>query len=175
MTSRDLQRRLDTYGSRKESLKIRINHSDWRPTPYISFTTSPMAAQKIANMRRLSRGPHTLIVVDSNARLKKWLPILDIAAEMKYYGIEDPYHKGGEYYTDHYACLWQVSEEEIVGEWQWNDLATQKDWYEGIIVPAFRQHRVKMVRNGLVKEPFNLSSLASVLPGTKCFRILFSV
>lgn len=105
MTSRAPYERLDTYGSRKDSLTIHINHKDWRPTPYISFTTSPMAVQEIADMRRGRRGPQKLIVVDPNFRLQKGLPILDVAAEMRHYGIKDPYRKGGQYYGNHYVYL----------------------------------------------------------------------
>ena len=126
-------------------------------------------------MRHGRRGPHTLTVVDPNVRVKKGLPILDVAAEMRHYGIEDPYQKGGQYYKHHYVCLWQVSREEVVGEWQWDDLATHQDWYEDIIIPAFRQHHGETVRNAAVKEPFNLSSLASALPGKKRPRLLFIV
>ena len=126
-------------------------------------------------MRHGRRGPHTLIVVDPDVCLKRGLPILDVAAEMRHYETEDPYGKGGQYYRHHYVCLWQVFEEKVVGEWQWDDLATQKDWYEDIIIPAFRQHRGKTVRKPLVKEPLNLSSLASALPGKKHLAPFFIV
>ena len=175
MTSRAPYKRLDTSESRKDSLTIHIKHGDWRPTPYISFTTSPVAAQEIANMRREPRGPHTLVVIDPDVRLKQGLPILDVAAEMRYYEIDDPYKKGGQYFKDHYVCIWQVSGAEVVGEWPWNNLATYEDWYEDIIMPAFRQHRRDIQRNAPAQEPLNLSALASALSGKKYWRAHFFV
>jgi hypothetical protein len=173
LESRAPHERLDTYVSRKNSLTIHINHKDWRPTPYISFTTLPVAVQEIAEMRRRRRGPQTLMVVDPDARVGRGLPILDVAAEMRHYEIEDPYGKGSQYYKHHYVCPWQVSREEVMGEWQWDDLVTQKKWYQDIIMPTFRQHRGETVRNPSVKELFDLSSLASALPGKKRSGTLF--
>jgi hypothetical protein len=169
LRSRAPYQRLDTYDLRKASLSIHVDYRDWRPTPYISFTSSPSTAQKIADMRVQPRGPHTLTVVDPDARVKKGLPILDIATEMKSYEIPDPYQKGGQYYNDHYLCLWQVSGNELVGEWQWDELIRHRNWYEDIVMPAFRQHREEAVRDFLQNENLNLSALASALP-SKCLQ-----
>lgn len=36
---------------------------------------------------------------------------------MRYYGIPDLYAKLNEYYKNHYICLWEVTEAEVVGQW----------------------------------------------------------
>lgn len=48
------------------------------------------------------------------------------------------------YYIDHYVCLWQVTEEEVVGQWPWKDLVKNERWYEDIILPAYYQNKRKM-------------------------------
>lgn len=147
MKSRAERERLDTIKSRMDSLTIHIDHKVWIPTPYISFTTSPSKIEDLANLRaqRTYRGPHTLTVVDPNTRIRNGLPVLHVADEMKHYGIADPYGKLNEYYEDHYVCLWEVTKEEIVGHWQWNDLIAHENWYQEIIMPAFRQDDRKAV------------------------------
>lgn len=115
MTSSAPDRHLDTHDARKSSLTIHINHQDWRPTPYISFTTSPAAIRDLADMRAWSGGPHTLTVVDPRPRLTKGVPTLQVAAEMKHYNIQDPYGRQGQFHTDHYLCLGKVSADEVVG------------------------------------------------------------
>jgi hypothetical protein len=140
MRSRAPRQRLDTRESRKNSLAIHINHKRWEPTPYISFTTSPAAIQEMAPWRAGRRGPQTLTVVDPNTRIADRLPILDVRAEMDHYGLNDPYGKLNQYYINHYVCLWEVPEQEIIGHWTWNDLAANEDWYNDIILPAFRKN-----------------------------------
>lgn len=144
MMSRAMQQRLDTNESRIKSLTTHVNHGDWTtPTPFISFTTSPAAVNDLATMRERkgNRGAQTLTVVDPNVRLAAGLPVLDILAEMEHYGIGDPYDNKYQYYRDHYICLWQVSGREIVGHWDWDELAANGNWYEEIVMPAFREFR----------------------------------
>jgi hypothetical protein len=75
---------------------------------------------------------------------KQGLPILNVLAEMYHYNIEDPYRLGNLYYNDEYLCLWQVSAEGIIGQWDWDDdLARNGNWYEKIVAPAFREFRRK--------------------------------
>jgi len=57
---------------------------------------------------------------------------------MKHYDITNPYGKRDQYCIDHYICLWQATENEIIGHWEWNELARAKDWYKDIVMPAFR-------------------------------------
>jgi hypothetical protein len=131
MTSREPRKRLDTSESRKASLSTHLDHKDWTPTPFISFTTSATALQELANLRatRPHRAAQTLTVVDPNVRLAAGFPVLDVAAEMDHYDISDPYGRSNQYYKDHYVCLWQVSEREVVGQWSWSELITHGNWY----------------------------------------------
>jgi hypothetical protein len=122
MKSRASPQRLDTRESRKNSLATHIYHKTWEPTPYISFSTSPAAIQKLAVWRADRRGPQTLTVVDPNTRIADGLPILDVRAEMDHYGVTSPYRKSNQYYIDHYLCLWEVTGREIIGHWKWADL-----------------------------------------------------
>jgi hypothetical protein len=163
MISRAPRQRLDTLESRKTSLTTHINHRDWTPTPYISFTTSAAAVQELADWRVRRRGAQTLTVLDPNARIADGLPILDIAAEMDHYGIPDPYGRSNQYYMDHYLCLWEVTEREIVGHWQWNDLIANEQWYHEIILPAFQEHGRKMVPRSLEEETLSLSAVMNEL------------
>jgi hypothetical protein len=141
MKSRAERERLNTIKSRKDLLTIHIDHKAWIPTPYISFITSPSKIEDLANLRaqRKYRGPHTLTVIDPNNRVRNGLPVLHVADEMKHYNIADSYGKLNEYYNDHYVCLWEVTKREIVGHWQWNDLVAHENWYQEIIMPAFRR------------------------------------
>lgn len=168
LTSRDPTIRLDNYDDRKESLETHIDHSKWRPTPYISFTTSSLAIQEIANMRLPKRGKQTLTVIDPGIRMKKGLPILEVEAEMERYCISDPYRANGRYYSDHYVCLWEVAKDEVVGQWQWNDLASNPRWYEEIIMPAISRNRSRSMEKCFPQTPFDLSALTRALPGNNC-------
>lgn len=165
MTSRAPFQRLDTLESRKTSLTTHLNHKEWTPTPYISFTISPDAIQDLATFRsqRTNRGAQTLIAIDPNTRLSDSLPVLDIAAEMDHYNISDPYGKANQYYVDHYVCLWQVTEREIVGEWRWDDLVRNKDWYKQIIMPAFKHFRAGRLPKSRGDTAFDLLSLMNQL------------
>ncbi|KAI1409585.1 hypothetical protein F5Y13DRAFT_181886 [Hypoxylon sp. FL1857] len=138
MLARDPSMRLDNYKSRQSSLGMHLNHKERTEGPYISFTTSPTAIEILAEMRiRRKRGAQTLSVIDPNSRIRNGLPILDVEAEKGHYNIPDPYKKGNEYYRNHYVCLWQVTEAEIVGQWEWDDLANNENWYQEIM-HAFR-------------------------------------
>lgn len=43
--------------------------------------------------------------------------------------------------TDHYVCLWQVTEPEMVTHLPWSDLADNEDRYQRIVMQAFRRFR----------------------------------
>ena len=138
MMSRAPEMRLDSAESRKESLAKHLNHKCWEPGPYISFTTSPAAIERLAQMRAAKRGVQTLTVIDPNVRVRNGLPILSVKDQMRRYDIPDPYRRSNEYYIDHYVCLWQVTQAEIVRHWHWSSLADNERWYEEIILPAFK-------------------------------------
>lgn len=127
--------------ARTTSLETHIDHQKWIATPYISFTSSRKELQELAEQRaRIGRRTkQVLTVINPNTRIRHELPIRDLGEEMRFYGIENPYGDD-KYLEDHYICLWQVTEDEIVGHWDWDQLAEYGNWYGDIIVPAFREH-----------------------------------
>jgi hypothetical protein len=166
MLSRAPRQRLDSAQSRKTSLTKHLNHRNWeQPTPYISFTISPTALADLANSRsrKIWRKHQTLIVIDPNVRIAKGLPVLDVIAEMAHYGIEDPYRRSNQYYVNHYVCLWEVTAEEVVGQWQWDVLVENERWYEDIIMPAYRQHRRQFEFKPAENAVFDMSSMMKEL------------
>ncbi|EMD86662.1 hypothetical protein COCC4DRAFT_82748 [Bipolaris maydis ATCC 48331] len=169
MLSRSPRLPLTTEQARKTSLAIHLNHRIWRPTPYISFTKSASAIENLAKWRSIKRGNQTLTVIDPATRLKNGLPILDIAAEMKHYEIPDPYNKGMEYYTDHYVCLWEVTTEEIVGHYEWEVLANNKDWFDDIIAPEFRKFKREKKSESASTRPsaFDMSTIMESLSAAR--------
>ncbi len=167
MKSRASRQRLDTRESRMESLATHINHKIWEPTPYISFTTSPAAIQELADWRANRRGPQTLTVVDPNTRIADRLPILDVRAEMDHYEVKDPYGKSNQYCIDHYLCLWEVTGREIIGHWELADLVANEQWYNEIILPAFRE---RTISRPLEEETSGL--LAAAMNQLSCMFLL---
>ncbi|KAG6361348.1 hypothetical protein INS49_009573 [Diaporthe citri] len=146
--------RLDTYEKRKSSLAKHLDYEHWTPGPYISFTSSPAVIQGYVMKRSgRSRGPHTLTVIDPSKRISMGLPILDVLAEMQSYRIPDPYGRGNQYCFGEHVCLWQVIEAEIVGHFPWDYLEQKDNWYQDIILPAFRefteQHRVRPAQGSI--------------------------
>jgi hypothetical protein len=130
--------RLDTFDIRKKALETHADHSKWEPTPFISFSSSPDAIQSLASYRTKRRGQQWLTVIDPNVRLRSHWPILRMDTEMKHYGVQSPY-LGRNYYEHHYICLWKVDAAEIVGHWDWNELKDDPQWYQNIVIPAFRK------------------------------------
>jgi hypothetical protein len=167
MLSRLPNKPLDTEQARKDSLATHLDHRDWTPTPYISFTTSASAIEDLARWRTTRRrGVQTLTVIDPAARLRTGLPILDVAAEMEYYCIPDPYKKGSKYYVNHYVCLWEVNEEEIVGHYGWEELAKTTNWYDEIVMPTFRKFsgRRRSDAASIRASAFDMSTMMEGLP-----------
>jgi hypothetical protein len=144
MLSRAPRLPLDTEEARKTSLANHLDYSNWdEGTPYISFMRSAAAINELAcrRARQGNRGLHTLSVIDPGVRLQKGLPILGVAAEMEYYSIPDPYYEGNRFYVDQYICLWEVTPEEVVGHWEWDEWANNENWYEEIVMPAYKEFR----------------------------------
>ncbi|KAL3471584.1 hypothetical protein BJX99DRAFT_263084 [Aspergillus californicus] len=172
MLSRLPRERLDTSSARKTSLATHADHGIWEPTPFISFTQSPQELQKMVGFRqRRKRGSQTITVVNANVRTREGFPILNMDAEMRYYGVPDPYSRSNEYYKNHYICLWEVTEKEAVGNWEWDDLIRTDDWYERIILPAFKGHND---RYNARSEAFAMSALKNALFETQESFISFS-
>lgn len=142
MMSRAPDMRLDTYDERKSSLAKHLDYKDRTPGPYISFTTDPDEIQRhVIKRHGKDRGPHMLTVVDPRKRVSSGLPILNVTAEMDRYEIQDPYVQRGQYYINEHVCLWQVNDAEFVGHWSWDYLARYENWYQDIIIPAFKRSR----------------------------------
>ncbi|KNG82647.1 hypothetical protein ANOM_007868 [Aspergillus nomiae NRRL 13137] len=138
MYSRCSYKLLDTFETRAISLAIHAHHGNQTPTPYISFTKSAGAVQRYAEVRAWKRGSQMLTVVNPRVRAASGRHLLSMVNEMRYYGVRDPFGMSCD--EDEYLCLWMVSEEEVVGHWEWSELAKLDDWYEAIILPAFREH-----------------------------------
>ncbi|KIW12277.1 hypothetical protein PV08_09554 [Exophiala spinifera] len=159
MRSREGRGRLDSFRSRKDSLTIHINHRNWTPTPYISFTDSSSEIESLARLRtRRGRGPFTLTVIDPDKRVRNGLPVLNVRDEMEEYNVPDPY--ASVEYNDHYICLWEVTADEFVGNWNYNDLIIHKNWLQEIIIPAFWRAR-QVMRVGGLSNLFNRLSLST--------------
>lgn len=82
---------------------------------------------------------------------------------MDHHNILEPYRKSNKYYNGHYVCLWQVTEREIVGHWQWDDLVALEDWYQAIVMPAFRLLSRNPVPMALQNESVDLSDVMNKL------------
>lgn len=134
--------RLDTRESRMNILANHVNKKIGYPTPIISFTISAIEVQDFAHARlwEKGRGSPIVTVINPNTRLKKGLPTLRLLDEMTAYGVPPPPWKKSEFYKHQYICLWEITKEEIVGHWKWEDLGRHFTWYQHIIMNAFRQH-----------------------------------
>ncbi|KAE8371535.1 hypothetical protein BDV26DRAFT_286704 [Aspergillus bertholletiae] len=128
---------------------IHANHRIWEPTPFISFTQSPQELQNNVNWRKKKRGS---------------IPVLNMVGEMHHYGVPDPYDKAYEYYENHYICIWEVTEEEVVRNWEWDDLLKTDRWYEQVILPAFKVHNDQYDADS---EAFKMSTLRDALSETQ--------
>ncbi|KAJ4340198.1 hypothetical protein N0V95_007579 [Ascochyta clinopodiicola] len=184
MLSRAPNEVLNTKEARKDSLAFHLDHGNWTiPTPYVSFTSSAHALKELAHKRETkgNRGTQTLTVIDPSTRIKNGLPTLDVAAEMKHYSIPDPYDQGNQYYVNHYVCLWEVTPDEVVGHWGWDELAGLENWYENVIMPEFDRFRTgeysvpaSPIATAPISAPasvpataltFDMSALRQTLPG----------
>ena len=83
--------------------------------------------------------------------------------EMKNYDAPDPYEKSYQYYKDHYLCLWEVTDDEIIDHWLLDELTANELWYENIILPAFRRHRETMTSTALEDRTSSLTAVMDTL------------
>ncbi|RSL66150.1 hypothetical protein CEP54_003948 [Fusarium duplospermum] len=144
MFARNREQRLHTDEVRRDTLELHLNHSNWAvKTPYISFQASEQGLRKLADLRKIrGRSMQRITVIDPEVRLRAGWPVLSVGEEMRHYGItQDVYRYPPREHDDHYVCLWRVEKEEIVGHWLWDDLSQNPDWYNTVILPAFRQFR----------------------------------
>jgi len=153
---------LATREARKTSLATHIDLRTWINTPYISFTSSPRAASELVHDRICftRRGDQNLVAIDPGYRLQRGLPILDMAKEAERYGVKNPYTR--DFFSDHYLCLWEVTPAEVVGTWPWNKLREADNWYENIVMPAFKERRAARQR-AVQAATRDVDTVASVL------------
>ncbi|KAH1438995.1 hypothetical protein KXV69_003285 [Aspergillus fumigatus] len=164
MLSRLPRQRLDSSELRKKFLATHADYKDWTPTPFISFTQLKQDLEENAVFRAAKRDSQRITVVNPNVRIENGFPILNMGIEMRHYGIPDPYNRSNEYYRDHYICLWEVTEPEVVGHWQWDDLKGNNRWYEEIIMPAFEKHNERSFALSARRETLDMSALLGALP-----------
>lgn len=143
MKARACEMELHTRRVRQETLRDHANYRDLKPTPYISFTDSKAEVRDLVWKRSKTgkRGDQTLVVIDPRRRFELGLPILRAEDEMRYYDVADPYGRDYQYYRDQYLCLWEVTPEEIIGTWDWNDLSKNEHWYDEVVIPALETFR----------------------------------
>ncbi|KAB8264052.1 hypothetical protein BDV32DRAFT_145829 [Aspergillus pseudonomiae] len=98
-----------------------------------------------------------LTVVNPRVRAANGRHLLSVVNEMRYYGVRDPLGMSCD--EDEYLCLWMVSEEEVVGHWEWSELAKLDDWYEAIILPAFREHNKRFAARSSTTDSSNSSDI----------------
>ncbi|KAJ5960907.1 uncharacterized protein N7479_008057 [Penicillium vulpinum] len=79
------------------------------------------------------------------------------------HGVCNPYGQTL-YYRNHYLCLWEVTEAEVSRSWAWDDLKKKANWYKEIVLPAFKEHDLKLNCATLDEQNFDLSSLGDALP-----------
>lgn len=115
-----------------------------------------------------------LTVVNPRIRAAKRLPLLDMAEEMAYYRIFNPYGRS-DYYRNHYICLWEATEEEVVGTWAWEDLCKDANWYENVILLEYSIHNQKAHTTYEDDEKLDLSELGIALPGKPIIELLKTV
>lgn len=111
-----------------------------------------MAVEALVEMRIKTRGVPKPTVVDPNVRTRNGLAVLHVAAEMDPHDILDPCGESKAYYADHYVCLWQVTEAELVGRWDWSKLADNKNWCHDMVLPALKR------RNSTISDTDTLSN-----------------
>ena len=104
-----------------------------------------------------NRGDQYIVVADPRIRLEVGLPVLPYKEEMACYKVRSRY--GGDYWDDHYLCLWEVTPEEVVGVWEWNYMRSELNWYERIIMPAVEEHREERDRRKAEDFPHHHSKV----------------
>ncbi|KAF9253083.1 hypothetical protein LCP9604111_609 [Penicillium roqueforti] len=171
MLARLPRQRLGSRESREKSLATHAAYQIWEPTPFISFTASVLGLQRFLSRRKGPRFPRTLTVINPNVRIANGLPILEMESELRYYEVQDPYRRAYSFYKDEYLCLWEVTPDEVVAHWDWDDLIEDVHWYEDKILPAFKEHNDRFLRRSQIETTFDMSTLQSALPGMFSFSV----
>jgi hypothetical protein len=146
MLARDSTIRLDTYEIRKETLQSHLYPTIKKATPYISFS-SCAGFVDLDMKRREKDGKHQrLTLIDPQTRLRLQLPILKFVDEFKHYKLYNP--SRADVTTGHWMCLWEVTPEEVVWTWNWDELKDNPEWYWDVVEPALRTFQATGRRPG---------------------------
>lgn len=78
---------------------------------------------------------------------------------MAHYKIQDPYRR--DYWDGHYLCLWEVTPEEVVNVWSWDDLRSEPNWFEEIIMLAVERQRENRERGRVAENRSSATEGAS--------------
>ncbi|KAJ5108846.1 hypothetical protein N7456_005521 [Penicillium angulare] len=124
----------------KKELKRHGRYKNRKPTPFISFDTSPKAIEALANKQNNPRRKQWLTVINPAIRMKKGLPILNVDTARNYFTSQNC-RSSSKSRKSNFICLWEVTCEEIVETWSWDDLCEDEDWYNNIVLPNFRVHQ----------------------------------
>lgn len=110
--------------------------------------SSPEALRNFANFRkrRPYRQDQTVIVIDPAVRFEAKRPVINYGDEMRCNNIKDPYDLSQEELNSHYICLWGVKANEVVESWSWDELSSNPNWHQNIILPRSREFRERRWR-----------------------------
>lgn len=90
--------------------------------------------------------------------------MLEMESELRYYEVPDPYGREYLYYKDEYLCVWEITPDEVVDHWDWDNLIENMQWYEEEILPAFEKHNKLFQRRSQSEAIFDVSTLQNALP-----------
>jgi hypothetical protein len=146
MLARDPTLRLDTFEIRKETLQSHLSTIDKRATPYISFLADPKKLELEIQRKQVEGRSQRVTLVDPQARLRLRLPILRFADEFQHYKLYNPTRI--DVLTSHWICLWEVTPDEVVWTWDWDDLKGNPQWYQEIVLPVLLRFQATGLRPG---------------------------
>jgi hypothetical protein len=138
--------RLASFDLRAQSLYLHLRGS-LTQSPYLQVCTNPEYVAKDIT-RYLTSGicSPRVVLIDPRPRLRAGLPIIHYDSELGRYSTRMPadvsqLRERAGISPDHYLCLWEITKEEIVHEWEWTDLSQSWHWYENTVEPALRKHQ----------------------------------
>jgi hypothetical protein len=146
MLARDPTLRLDTFEIRKETLQSHLSPVNKGATPYISFLADPSKLEIEIQRKQVDGRSQRVTLVNPRARLRLHLPILRFADEFQHYKLYNPTRS--DFFSSHWICLWEVTPDEVVWTWDWDDLKGNPQGYEQIVLPALRRFQTIGLRPG---------------------------
>ncbi|RDW93806.1 uncharacterized protein DSM5745_01128 [Aspergillus mulundensis] len=98
---------------------------------------SDLMEHLIENARRV------VSVINPNVSREMRRHVLDVEAQARHYNLDGKATRKHDVYAKYrgwYFYEENVTPDEIVGHWKWDDLAKNECWYEDVIMPAFKKH-----------------------------------